>query len=141
MASKAVRTALEAKLALLAPANSTIPFKDTLNTAQQDGADAAYVVIEYPTSSPELRLTFGNPGRDLWRETGMARLICRVPRGEGTGTALDPINFLDTIADGLRGLNLDGVRIESVGQTDTSLSDDQHFRAMLTVGFKFYRCG
>lgn len=63
------------------------------------------LIITFPVATEEQK-SIGAPGANVWRETGVMRLVVQVPAGQ----ALDPwLGYLDTLRATFRGTEQDGV--------------------------------
>lgn len=93
MAGKAVVDAVSARLA----ANwTTTPIVDADTTDGGPGDGTAYVTIEYPVAT-ENQITIGSPGNNVFRETGVFRIVLNAPSGQAIGQAVDWIDQIRAI--------------------------------------------
>lgn len=71
--------------------------------APPDGS--AFLVIQYPVSSNN-QISIGTPGAQLWRESGMIRLVLNIRRGVGIAEGM---GWMDELIALFRGAKFSGV--------------------------------
>jgi uncharacterized protein DUF4128 len=76
---------------------------DTTRQGPPDGS--AYVTVEYPVSR-ENQITIGTPGANVFRESGVIRLLMSFPTGTGT---LHVTTLMDQLRALFRSRQFDGV--------------------------------
>jgi Bacteriophage related domain of unknown function len=102
MAGNAVVTAVAALLAANWLENEIVE-DDTTGQGPADGSP--YVTVEYPVARED-QITIGSPGNNIFRETGVIRVVMSFP----TGTGLPQVTTLmDQLRAIFRGKQFDGV--------------------------------
>lgn len=99
MASSAVVTAVEARLAANWASTAIVGLNGQGGAAEPPEDGAPYVVVQYPLAS-EAQMSLGDPGNNLWREEGTFRLVLHARRGEGRAQALTWMDELRAIFRG-----------------------------------------
>jgi len=94
--------AVEARLAELWMLCAVVP-DDTTGQGPADGSP--YLTLEYPVAREE-QITVGAPGFNVFRETGVIRLV--LVQDTGTGTR-QPISWMDSLRALFRGKQFAGV--------------------------------
>lgn len=94
-----------------------------------------YLDVQFPYSTNE-RITFGDPGNNVYREEGGFRLLLNMPRGSGGDTGRQ---WADELAALFRGKHFDGVETFA---PDTASSDDanengNYFTYAVVVPYRF----
>lgn len=85
--------AFSARLSSNWTATAIVP-PDEVASGPADGS--AYVTLEYPVAKED-QITIGSPGNNVFRETGVARIVLNSPSGQGVSQAADWIDQLRAI--------------------------------------------
>jgi Bacteriophage related domain of unknown function len=94
--------AVEARLATFWSA-CVVVADDTTGLGPEDGAP--YLTLEYPVAREE-QITVGSPGSNVFRETGVIRLV--LVQATGTGKR-QPVSWMDQLRGLFRGRQFGGV--------------------------------
>jgi len=128
MSSTAVRTAIRDRLA----ANFTsAPIHDSLN-ANVDPAFGPWVTVEFLAGLEDIA-SVGDPGRNLYRESGTVQVHVLVPSGTGDTLA---VQYADQIRAVFRGQTFDGVQVVGVDPPQTTDAEDGNWFTA-TVAFDY----
>lgn len=102
MAGKMVVDAVAARLSANWTATAIV-LDDTADQGPGDGSP--YITVQYPTSQ-ENQITIGAPGSNVFRETGVLRIVL----SSSTGTGIDqPLIWIDQLRAIFRGKQFSGV--------------------------------
>lgn len=131
MASKAVMDAFDARLSANWTATAIVP-ADRASSGPADGA--AYVTLEYPLARED-QITIGAPGNNVFRETGVARLVLSAPSGQGSGQIAAWIDQLRAI---FRGKQFSGVTTFAPSPGIENRSSYQRGRFVFSSAVPYY---
>jgi len=104
MASLAVMDAVDARLTAFWT-HCAIVVDDTTGQGPVDGSP--YLTVEYPVARED-QITVGSPGANVFRETGVIRLVLVQHVGTGRG---QPVTWMDELRALFRGKQFAGVTI------------------------------
>lgn len=111
---------------------TAIVLPDSVSSGPGDGS--AYVTIEYPVAKEE-QITIGSPGNNVFRETGVARIVLNSPSGQGTDQATGWIDQLRAI---FRGKQFSGVTTFAPSPGIENKSSYQAGRFVLSTAVPYY---
>lgn len=131
MASKAVMDAFAARLAANWTDTAIVP-ADKVGAGPGDGS--AYVTLEYPAAKEE-QITIGSPGANVFRETGVARIVLNSPSGSG---ADQPFTRMDQLRALFRGRQFSGVTTFAPSPAIENRSSYQAGRFVLSAAVPYY---
>lgn len=131
MASQAV---IDAVAARLAASWTTTPMvvDDTTGQGTPDGAP--YVTVEYPVAR-ENQITIGAPGANVFRESGVIRLVLVSMTGGGLG---QPISTMDALRALFRGKQFAGVTTYAPSPPAVDPTNYQGGRFKITSAVPYY---
>lgn len=132
MASKAVVDAVEARIAGLWAGPSKPPVVGMNLTGKAPNA-TDFIVIQYPVGAAE-QITVGAPGANVWRETGVIRIVINAQRGKGMADALQ---WADELAGVLRGKAFAGVQTFAPSPPTIDDDNDQGNFFRVTFGCEY----
>ena len=131
MASKSVMDAFSARISANWTATAIV-LPDEVASGPSDGS--AYVTIEYPVAKED-QITIGSPGNNVFRETGVARIVLNSPSGQGTGQAAAWIDQLRAI---FRGKQFSGVTTFAPSPGIENKSNYQAGRFVMSAAVPYY---
>lgn len=135
MASAAVMTAIEARLAANWTRTPIITANDTANSPD-DGS--AYLVVEYPVAN-ENQISLGAPGSRLFREDGGVLLTLVVPAGAGVNTSPNTwATWFDALRAAFRGAQFNGVSTWAPQPPRIGDANDQGAYFSMTTVIPYY---
>lgn len=131
MASKAVMDAFRARLEATWTDTPIVP-ADRVASGPGDGQ--AYVTLDYPVAREE-QITIGAPGSNVFRETGVARLVLNSPSGAGID---QPFARMDALRALFRGKQFSGVTTFAPSPAIENKSSYQAGRYVLSATVPYY---
>lgn len=131
MASKSVMDAFKAQLAANWATTVIVP-DDQVASGPADGS--AYVTLEYPVAKEE-QITIGAPGNNMWRESGIARIVLNAPSGSGTD---QPFLWMDQLRAIFRGKQFAGVTTYAPSPGIENASNYEAGRFVMSSAVPYY---
>ena len=131
MSSAAVRTAIRDRLA----ANfDSAPIVETINVNAVPDYQP-WVALDFLAGTEDIA-SIGDPGQNLYRESGTVQIHVFVPSGTGDTLA---VTYADQIRAVFRGQSWDGVQVQGVDppQTGDGSEDGSWFRASIAFDYDF----
>lgn len=132
MAQSAVVDAVDARLAALWN-RCPVVTPNSVGEAPSDGS--AFLAVQFPFSTSE-RISFGDPGNNVYRESGAFRLVLQIERGSGTAVGNQ---WADELADMFRGKHFDGVETfaPSSASSDDTNDNGNYWVMAIAVPYRF----
>lgn len=109
------------------------------NTSEAPKDGSAYMVLQFPVTNSE-PITVGAPGENIYRDTGVARVVINVPSGSGLAQAGA---WADQICNLFRGATFEGVRCyaPSAGPEDDRNDNGVYYQQSVVIPYEFDHYG
>lgn len=132
MAHSTVVAAVEARLDELW---SRCPVLDENSLGETPHDGSPFLMLQFPFSTSE-RVSFGDPGNNVYRESGAFRLVLQTERGSGAVTGRQ---WADELADMFRGKHFGGVETfaPSSASSDDTNENGNYYTLAVAVPYRF----